>query len=49
MKLKLALGKYQSIFHSGGYLYPIVPRINAIVEDEAENEMSNYVTHGIRV
>ena len=49
MKPKSALGKYQDIFHSGGYLHPIVPRINAIVEDEAEQEMPNYVTHGVRV
>ena len=48
-KLKSALGKYHDIFHSGGYLHPDVPRINAIVEDEAEQEMPNYVTHGVRV
>ena len=49
MKPKSALGKYQDIFHSGGYLHPTVPRINAIVEDEAEQEMPNCVTHGVRV
>ena len=49
MKLKSALGKYQDIFHSGGYLHPTIPRINAIVEDEVEQKMMNYVTHGVRV
>ena len=49
MKPKAALVKYQDIFHSGGYLHPTVPRINAIVEGEAEHEMLNYVTHGVRV
>ena len=49
MKMKSALGKYQDIFHSRGYLHPTVPRINVIVEDEEEHEMLNYVTRGIRV
>ena len=45
MKPKSAAGKYQDIFRSGGYLHPTVSGINAIVEDEAEPEMPNYVTH----
>ena len=49
MKLKVALGKYQDIFRSRGYLHPTVPRINAIMEGEAEQETLNYVTHGIIV
>ena len=48
MKPKSAVGWYQYIFRSGGYLHPTVSRINAIVEDEAEEEMTNYVTHGVR-
>ena len=49
MKSKSVAGKYQDIFHSGGYLHPIVFEINAIVEDEAKPEMPNYVTHRFRV
>ena len=49
MKPKSALGKYQDIFHSGGYLHRTTPKINAILEGESEQEMSNYVTHGVRV
>ena len=49
MKPKTALGKYQDIFHSGGYLHSNVPKVNVILEDEEEQEMSNYVTHGVRV
>ena len=49
MKSKSALGKYQDIFRSGGYLHPTIPRINDIVEGESEQEMPNYVTHGFKV
>ncbi|MEM5332348.1 hypothetical protein VSR34_38635, partial [Paraburkholderia sp. JHI2823] len=49
MKSKSALAKYQDIFHIRGYLHPTVPRINAITKGEAEQEMPNYVTHGVRV
>ena len=49
MRTKSALGKYQDIFHNGCYLHPIVPRINAIMDGEAEQEMPNYVTHRVRV
>ena len=49
VKTKSSLGKYQDIFHSGGYLHPIVPRINVIIEGEAEQEMLTYVTHGVKV
>ena len=49
LKPKTALGKYQDIFHNGGYLHPIFSRINATVVDEEEQEMSNYVTHEVRV
>lgn len=49
MKPKSAARKYQDIFRSGGYLHPTIFGINAIVEDEAESEVSNYVTHRVRV
>ena len=49
MKPKSTAGRYQDIFRSGDYLHPTVARINAIVEDEAEQKMPNYVTHGVRV
>ena len=49
MKPKSTLGKYQDIFHSRGYLHPTVPRINVILEDEAKQEMLNYVTHEVIV
>ena len=49
MKLKSVAGKYHDIFRSGGYLHPAVSGINAIMEDEAEPEMPNYVTHKVRV
>ena len=39
MKPKSALGKYQDIFHSGGYLHPTILRINDILEGEEEQEM----------
>ena len=48
MKPKSALGKYQDIFRSGGYLHPTVSGINAIVEDEAEQGIPNYGMHGVR-
>ena len=49
MKTKSTVGKYQDIFRSGGYLHPTVSGINAIVEDEADPEIPNYVTHRVRV
>ena len=49
MRPKSNAGKYQDIFCRGGYLHPIVSRINVIVEDEVEQEMPNYVTHRVRV
>ena len=49
MKAKTAAGKYQDIIRSGGYIHPTIYGINDIVEDEAEPEMLNYVTHGVRV
>ena len=49
IKPKYALGKYQDIFHSGGYLHPYASKINAILEGESEPGMLNYVTHGVRV
>ena len=49
MKPKSASGKYQDSFCSGGYLHPAIFGINAIMEDEAEPKMPNYVTHGVRV
>ena len=49
VKLKSALSKYQDIFHSAWYLYSTTLRINVILEDETEQEMLNFVTHGVRV
>ena len=49
MKPKFAAGRYQDIFHRGGYLHPNVSGINAIVEDEVEPEIPNYMTHEVRV
>ena len=49
MKPETTLRSYQDIFHNGGYLHPTVSRINAIVEDEEEQETPNYVTPGVRV
>ena len=49
MKPKSTLGKYQDIFHSGDYLHPTVSRINAIMEDEKDQKIPSYVTHGVRV
>ena len=49
MKLKSAAGNYQGIFRRGGYLHSNVSKINAIVEDEAEPKLPNYVRHGARV
>ena len=49
MKPKAIVGKYQDIFHSGGYLHPTVSKINATVEDEAEQKIPDYVTHEVRV
>ena len=49
MKPKSTAGRYQDMVCSGGYLNLTVSRINTIVEDEAEQEMPNYVTHEVRV
>ena len=49
MKLETTLSSYQNIFHSRGYLHSTVSRINAIVGDEEEQEIPNYVTPGVRV
>ena len=49
LKSKSIVSSYQDIFHSRGYLHPTVSGINAIVEDEEEQEMPNYVTPGVRV
>ena len=49
MKSKSTVNSYQDVFRSGGYLYPIGSGINVVEEDEAEQEVPNYVTHGVRV
>ena len=49
MKLKSSLSKSQDIFHSARYLHPTTLEANAILEDEPEIEMPNFVTHGVRV
>ena len=43
------MNSYQDVFLSGGYLHPIGYGINVVEEDEAEQEVSNYVTHRVRV
>ena len=49
LKSKSSVNNYHDVFRSGGYLHPIGSGINAVEEDEAEQEVPNYVTHGVRV
>ena len=49
LKSKSFVNSYHDVFHSGGYLHPIGSGINVVQEDEAEQEVPNYVTHGVRV
>ena len=49
LKSKSSVNSYHDVFRSGGYLHPIGSGINAVEEDEAEQEVPNYVTHGVRV
>ena len=49
LKSKSSVNSYQDVFRNGGYLHPISSGINAVGEDEAEQEVPNYVTHGVRV
>ena len=49
LKSKSTVNSYQDVFRSGGYLHPIDSGINAVEEDEAEQEVLNYVTHGVCV
>ena len=49
LKSKSFVNSYQDVFRSGGYLHPICSGINDVKEDEAEKEVPNYVTHGVRV
>ena len=41
--------KYPDVFRSAGYLDPLVPGVNAIVEDGPEPGIPSFVTHGTRV
>ena len=43
------MSSYHDVFRSGGYFHLTDSRINVVEEDEAEQEMPNYVTHGVRV
>ena len=47
LKSKSYVNSYQDVFRSRGYLHPIGSGINAIEEDEAEQEVTNYVTQGV--
>ena len=47
LKTKTNMNSYHDVFRSGGYLNPIGFGINAVEEDEAEQEVLNYVTHGL--
>ena len=49
LKSKSTMSSYHDVFRSGGYLHPTDSDVNVIEEDEAEQEMPNYVTHGVRV
>ena len=49
LKSKSNVNSYHDVFRSGGYLHPIDSGINDVEEDEAEQEVLNYVTHGVRV
>ena len=49
LKSKSSVNNYQDVFCSGGYLHPIGSGINVVEDDEAEQEVSNYMTHGVRV
>src|SRR3954462_1759384 len=46
MKSESAFRPYQEMFHSAGFLHPTLPEVDAIVEDEPEPEVPNFVTHG---
>ena len=49
LKSKSSMNSYQDIFRSEGYLHPIGSGINVVEEDETEQEVPNYVTHGVQV
>ena len=49
MNSKSTVNSYPDVFRNGGYLHPFGSGINVVEEDEAEQEVSNYVTHGVRV
>ena len=49
LKSNSSVKSYHDVFHSGGYLHPIGSGINAVEEDEAEQEVPNHVMHGVRV
>ena len=47
LKSKSSVNNYHDVFCSEGYLHLIFSGINAIEEDEAEQEVPNYVTHRV--
>ena len=49
LKSKSSVNSYHDVFCSGGYFHPIGSGINVVEEDEAEQEVPNYVTHEVRV
>ncbi|XP_058757379.1 uncharacterized protein LOC131630634 [Vicia villosa] len=46
VKSESAFRPYQEIFRSAGFLHPTPPEVDAIIGDEPEPEMPNFVTHG---
>ena len=49
MNSKSSVNNYHDVFRGGGYLHLIGSEINVVEKDEAEHEVSNYVTHRVRV
>ena len=49
LKSKSFVNSYHDVFRSVGYLHLIGSGINAFEEDKAEQEVPNYMTHGVRV
>ena len=47
LKSESSVNNYHDVFRSGGYLHPIGSGINAVEEDEVEQEVPNYMTHGV--
>lgn len=46
VKLNTASCSYHEIFHSAGCIHPTSPKVDVIIEDTPELEMSNFMTQG---